>query len=130
MTSNGLSLKACSPSSGFKINGLLLEPLIPAIASPLSSNFSMTQGILPSEAARGWTETSVTLSEAIRTLSESVAHSISTQAGVKPSTTDKFGLSELGGHEEPGQCQTRVFLPASAKTFHNCSALQLRLSRL
>ena len=35
-----------------------------------------------------------------------------------------LGLSELGGQEEPGQCQTSVFLPASANPFHSCSALQ------
>ena len=42
--------------------------------------------------------------------------------GCVPSTTCKFSLSEVGGHEEPGQCQTSVFKPFSAKTFHNGSA--------
>ena len=31
--------------------------------------------------------------------------------------------------EPPGQCHTNVFLPASANTFHSCSALQVRESK-
>ena len=39
-------------------------------------------------------------------------------------TTYRFSLSELGGQAPPGQWNTSVFLPASAVTFHSCSALQ------
>ena len=42
--------------------------------------------------------------------------------GCVPSITYKFSLWLLGGQEEPGQCQTKVLMPASAVTFHNCSA--------
>ena len=42
---------------------------------------------------------------------------------------DRFSLLELGGQDPPGQCHTNVFLPASANTFHNCSALQVRESK-
>ena len=73
----------------------------------------------------------VTASEAPRTNSVSICPAdIATLPGEVPSTTHKFGLSLLGGHADPGQCQTSVFFPASAKTFHNCSALQSLESKL
>ena len=42
----------------------------------------------------------------------------------------RHDLVMLGGQAEPGQCQTNVFKPASAVTFHNCSALHKRESML
>jgi len=62
--------------------------------------------------------------------SASVAAADPTQPGTTPSTTDKFGLLEVGGQEQPGQCHTNVFLPASAVQFHTASAVQSRESKL
>ena len=62
--------------------------------------------------------------------SSAVVANVLTAPGVRPSTTIRFGLSLVGGQEEPGQCHTNVFKPASALTFHIGSALQYLESRL
>ena len=54
-----------------------------------------------------------------------MATPILTAPGCVPSTTYKFGLSLVGGQLEPGQCHTIVFLPDSAATFQNGSALHI-----
>ena len=61
--------------------------------------------------------------------SEIVAAPIPKPPGVEPSHTNRFSLSLVGGQALPGQWNTAVLIPFSARMFHTGSALQLRESK-
>ncbi len=132
-TNSGLETPAFSPSCSFMIIFFktfcfkdMSKPFCFPSSSSSISRSEITQPAPDSSASFSATCVSVIAVEAsIHWPHSAVPTAMLILEGCVPSTTCRFGLSEVGGQEEPGQCHTNVLRPSSANTFHRGSALQL-----
>ena len=107
-------------------------PLAVSLAVKVSSgSLLITQGATASATFRA---TNVAVSNfSLAPTNNSVSTCIAaepTEPGAEPSMTNNSSLSLVGGQAPPGQCITKVFLPASTKQFQTGSVVTIRESTL